>query len=180
MKKTINFIFFIFLVPVITLLSGAAPSNLSLQGIVTWTEAGGGIASGTGALPSVASEGTLYWDISTPNAPLLYRVTSGSWVAASQPGSGTSDETALNNHIASKTDPHGASETITSTLTIGSGLADTDIYRVGTGTVAIASFVCILPMAATPTGVIATGTHFYDASDNTEKVWNGSAWKSLW
>lgn len=302
----------------------ADPTNISYQGLIDWVKTGGQIGSGSGTLPAASSAGSLYFDISTPTTPLLYRSDGSDWrAAAGSGGSGTSNHselnqlsytesghtgfaaesgsstilfsvatptedyhastkkyvdektisasgtlyhsklnelsyaesghtgfaadadipgnasftlsglsekdfssltntpttisgygltdaasttalfnhtatqtahgcteiasttavntvsTNLNNHIASYSDPHGATMTVSVSLTIGSGTADTSIERVGTGTIAIGSYTQIIPNVATPT-YLATGSLWYDSNENKLKCYDGSAWKSLW
>lgn len=151
------------------------PTNLSLGGIADWAIVGGHIASGTGALPTAAATGAYYVDISTPSAPILYRSNGSSWVAVSSTGS-----TALTAHVAENTDAHGATETITVSLQVGSGTADTTVSRSASGTVKIASYTVITPETATPTDSLATGTLWYDSNTNKLRCYDGASWNDCW
>lgn len=167
------------------------------------------IASGA-ALPSVgsASVGDLFLKFDAASGT-LYRHSGTAWVpAGGGAGGGGTDHSALTKldyanaghtgfadatstnaiaasltaHLASSTDPHGATETITSSLIVGSGTADTDIYRAGTGTVGIASYVAIPEVTATPTS-LATGvmTLWNDPNTGKLRVRDGSGtWHNLW
>jgi len=177
------------------------PTNLSVGGVASWSQPI--IASGS-ALPNIASaaDGDLF--ILTDAASwTVYRFATPTWIqqvaSGSGGGGGTTDHSALSNldygdsghtgfvststfeaHTASSTDPHGSDETITGTLTVGSGTADTQITRNGTGTIGLASYVVIIPNAATPSAIIATGTLWYDSNDNKLKCYDGAAWNGLW
>jgi len=181
------------------------PTNWSLGGLASWSQPL--IASGT-SLPatSTADTGDLYVLVDGATAT-LYRLTAGAWTTMSAGTSGstgtdgvstdtvvayiateTADRTAavatvagdLTNHAADSTDPHTATMTVSSSVKVGSGTEDTYIERSGTGTVTIGSYTCLIPEAATPTGDIATGTHWYDSNTNKERVYDGSAWNDLW
>jgi hypothetical protein len=79
MKNT-NSLAVIFIVMICAVaIYGSDPANMSLRGLIDWTTIGGHIASGTGALPAVATEGARYTDVSTPATPLDYRSTNGAW-----------------------------------------------------------------------------------------------------
>lgn len=86
----------------------------------------------------------------------------------------------LTSHIADTTDPHGATETITSSILVGSGTQDTYLERSGTGTMTLASYARILPTTATPTDIVASGTLWYDANVGALKCYDGSTWHALW
>lgn len=179
------------------LIASNPPANLSLKGIAEWVEIGGHIASGTGALPAIASAGARYTDLSVATAPVDYRSNGSSWVPVSGSGSGVSShseltgldfasaghtgfassdsviavsasltdtiarvataESDLAGHLANQVDPHGASQTISESLTIGSGTADTFFRRYATGVAEIATWALITPSSASPTSP-ASGT----------------------
>ncbi len=182
----------------------APPTNLSLKGLAQWCETGGHISSGTGALPAVASAGHRYTDLSTPTTPLDYISVGGAWQEISGAGGGVSthsdllglefpaghtgfasaallasDVASLAAHIASSTDPHGANETITGTLTVGSGTIDCSISRLKTGTIVIASYTQIPPETATPESPVS-GEIWNDANLNKVRIYDGSIWHNLW
>jgi hypothetical protein len=99
-ERTTQRLLIVFSLLITSLVFAAAPSDLSIRGIVDWAQVGGHIASGTGALPAVASEGARYTDLSTPSAPIEYRSNGSSWVAisgAGGTGSATTDHAALTN-----------------------------------------------------------------------------------
>ena len=147
------------------------PTNLSLKGLAEWAEKGGMISSGTGALPAVASAGARYTDISTPSTPVDYRSNGSSWVAFSA---------GLTAHIASNTDPHGATETITQSLFIGTGTKNIRLFKIGTGTLGIASYVALVEESATPTETIATFTIWGDSNTGKVRIWDGAVWHDLY
>lgn len=158
------------------------PTNWSLGGVSSWSQPL--IASGA-ALPAVASgaEGDLFI-LADVASWTTYRHDGSGWVqqVASGSGGGGGDVTQaeFDAHVASATDPHTATMTVTSTFTIGSGTADTAITRNGTDTIGLASYVVIIPNAATPTAVVATGTIWYDSNTNKARCYDGSAWNDLW
>ena len=88
--------------------------------------------------------------------------------------------TALTDHTGDSTDPHGANMRVSESVTVGSGTGDAYVYRVATGVVGIASYGYIMPQAATPSAIIATGTLWMDSNENKLKCYDGSAWHSLW
>jgi len=165
------------------------------------------IASGP-TLPPVASAsiGELFIDVATAGSPTIYRKATSSWEALSSSGSGVSTYSELTNlgfaesghtgfasasllasdvaslaaHLASSTDPHGATMTITDTLAVGSGTADCSISRLKTGTIMIASYTCFPEESATPTGDISTGTVWMDSNLNKLRVYDGTNWQNLW
>jgi hypothetical protein len=97
--------------------------------------------------------------------------------------SATLDAASLSTHLADQTDPHGASTSFSAGVSVGSGTSDTSIYRSGTGTVTIASYTAFQTMAASPSGVIATGTVWCDSS-GTIHIYRYGAWdqfgKTYW
>lgn len=89
-------------------------------------------------------------------------------------------DASVTEHINDQIDPHGASMTISDSITVGDGeTADAYFERTGTSTMMIASYVVFPPTAATPTATIATGTLWYDSNENKLKVYTGAAWESL-
>jgi hypothetical protein len=178
--------------------AGAAPPppRWTLQALASWSQPL--IASGS-ALPSVASfsDGDLFMVYDTASGS-MYRLTSGAWKPAGggSGGSGTSDHAALSNlpfassghtgfaseaamagHVASATDPHGASMTITQRLNVGAGPHDASIQRTATGTITIASYVVIAPDVASPTAP-ATGTLWVDGAA-VVRIYDGAQWLRL-
>jgi len=174
------------------------PVNLSLLGIVEWLELGGAIASGTGTLPAVASEGARYTDLTTPTAPIDYRSTGGAW-AKMTPDTVAAGEPALATHAALTQDPHGATETITSTLTVGSGGADIELYRTTGGFLELkASGTVILRITATeafflgnavPNNIassaidtmssVSTGAIVFNTDIGKHQAYNGVSWGEM-
>jgi hypothetical protein len=175
MKKVL---FAVFLVLVCALASMSAdPDDQSSWGLIRWLELSGQIASGSG-MPAVATAGSRFVDWATPTAPIEYISTGGAWIAISGSGSGGTSthssligldfagsghtgfasEVAVASHIALYQDPHGATQTITQGLVLGSGTPDTFFYRSATYTMLIASFAALPVVTATPTGTVATGT----------------------
>jgi hypothetical protein len=154
------------------------PANLSSRDVADWAIIHGHVGSGTGALPAVGPAGTRYTDISTPTEPLEYRSDGSAWQPISSSGSGSS--AALASHVATVVDPHGASMTVSEEILIGSGTPDASITHSATGTLTLASYTVIISELATPTGSIATFTLWGDANSGILKVWDGSAWRSLW
>lgn len=160
-----------------------APANLSPRGVAEWAINGGWISSGTGTLPAVGPVGSWYIALDNATAPVSYRSDGESWVAISSTGSGggvaTDSSASLTAHIADWDDPHGATETITVGLTLGSGTADASIERTATGTLMISSYTVIAPEAATPSATIATGTLWYDSNTNRLRCYDGSGWRNM-
>ena len=85
--------------------------------------------------------------------------------------------TALTDHTSDQSDPHGASMTVSESITVGSS---TDVYisRLATGVCKIASFINIPPELATPTDP-ATGTVWCDENTNQLRWYNGTSWIDL-
>jgi hypothetical protein len=162
----------LFLAATACVLAGTAtqPANLSPAGVANWAIIGGHVGSGTGALPAVPADGARYTDLSTPTQPIEYRSNGSSWIAITSGGSSSADLAA---HMADSVDPHGASETITAGLTLGSGTADTSISRTATGTLTIASYVALIPMTAEPDATAASGTLWLDATGTLWLRYNG-------
>ena len=154
-----------------------APTDKSSNGIIAWVEANGGIASGTAIPTAVASEGAFYVDIATPTVPVLYRYTNGAWAMMSGVGVGGGDSASVTQHIAKTTDPHGADEVITNSLTMGTN-PDASIKRSATGTVMIASYVAVPAETAPPIPASNAATLWYDGA--SLKVSDGTNWHEIW
>ena len=180
------------------------PTYQSGHDIAEWNMRGGHIASGSFTPSAVASEGALFYDISTPTTPLLYRYSGGVWaVAGGSGGSGGSADTAtittaievnaasitlniasisantsdLAEHEATQIDPHGASMTLTEDLTIGGGTPDAFVSYNGTGTVKIASYVQIPFESTMPVTVSSdTLTLWANEASKTLQLHDGSNW----
>ena len=89
-----------------------------------------------------------------------------------------SAESDIAGHMADQVDPHGASQTISESLTIGSGTADTFFRRYATGVAEIATWAVIAPSTASPTSP-ATGTLWNDPAAGI-KVWDHhGSWSTL-
>jgi len=177
------------------------PTNWSLGGLASWSLP---IIASSAALPPVASGSIGEFFIVTDAASwTLYRNDGTDWVqlVASGTGSGgTSDHSALSNlgftesahtgfasesaltdHIASQTDPHGASMTVSEGLTIGSGTADTFISRYATGTAMISYYIAIPYELATPTPASGVFTIWGDENTGKVRIHDGDAtWRDLW
>lgn len=91
----------------------------------------------------------------------------------------TGDE--FDEHVFNQVDPHGATMTVTSSITIGTTTAgiDASIERVATGIVQIASYMSIIETTATPTNP-ATFTFWGDGNTSKVRVWDGTTWNDLW
>lgn len=148
-------------------------------------------ASGT-ALPAITgfSEGDLFALAST--TPCLYRLQSGAWVIIAGGGGtgagGVSTDTVIayiasetilrEAHVASQTDPHGASMTVTESLSIGSGPYDCFITRLKTGTISIASAGYFPPLDTAPEDP-ATGTIYFDIPTNHLMLMKSGTWQII-
>lgn len=154
------------------------PTNWSLGGLASWSMP---IPASGSALPAVASaaEGDLFMKFDAASGT-WFRLTSGAWTTAGGGGGTSGDSASVTAHLASTTDPHGASMTVTGSITIGIGTADTEISRYGTSTLSIASYVMIVPNAATPVAVIGTGTMWYDSNTKKLRVYDGTSWQDCW
>lgn len=172
-KLTIFFMFF-----AATSLFGQTytlPTDLSPYGVASWVIEAGNIASDSAAPTLDAATGALYVDISTPTSPLLYRFDGSAWRAISGAGSGED----LAAHIASQTDPHGATMAVTLELTIGSGTADAELYSIGDETLKIASYVA-LPFDVEPSSVASENiTLWADDASKTLQLHDGTEWHNL-
>lgn len=185
------------------------PTDWSGYGLASWSQpliASGGVLPPIAS----AFNGELFFNVATAGSPQLYRKATSSWelAAGGGTGSGVSTHSALtqldfasaghtdfassgallsfiatpafNAHVASQTNPHGASMTVTESISIGSGTEDCYISRLKTGTILLASWTCIPPEIATPTDP-ATGTLWYDGNaPNKLKCYDGSVWQSVW
>lgn len=204
MKKQLFALVMLVLIPVVAVYSGGStlypwPTNWSFYGLASWSMPL--VASGT-SLPADANAhpGDLFINTATAAAPTLWRRGASTWVLMSgaSSGSGVSSHSALTQldfassghtgfaaaatltaHMAEQTNPHGASMTLREKLTVGSGTADAEVYRLATGVIGIASYGHILPLTATPTSP-ATGTLWYDSNTNKAKIYDGAAWQALW
>jgi hypothetical protein len=157
------------------------PTNYSLGGLASWSQPL--LASGS-SVPLVASLtiGDLYV-VSDAASWTLYRRTGSTMiqmVASGTGGGGSGDVTSamFNAHVASCSDPHGATMTVTQRMTVGSGTADAYVSRYATGVVMLASFVYIPPENATPTGIAST-TIWHDGNTSTLKWYDGTNWHRL-
>jgi hypothetical protein len=206
MKKQLLALVMLVLVPVAALYSGGSalypwPSDYSFYGLASWSQPL--ISSGT-ALPADANAypGDVFILTATPTAPTLWRRGASTWhlMSGASSGGGVSThsllvglafadsghtgfaaEATLTAHLIDQTDPHGATMTVSQGITVGSGTQDAQVYRVSSGVVGIASYGLILPNTSTPTAPIATGTLWYDGNaPNRMKVYDGTAWQSLW
>jgi hypothetical protein len=104
-------------------------------------------------------------------------------LAGLQPVASMSDYAAaasLTAHASDQVDPHGATQTISVSLQVGSGTPDLTIDRPSSGTMRIASYVVLVPEIATPTDALATGTLWYDGNVGKLRCYDGSAWNNLW
>lgn len=154
------------------------PTNWSLGGLASWSAP---ITASGAALPAVgsASAGD-HFIVDDGASATQYRLIGGAWVAISGGSTAVDSSASLTAHIASQTDPHGASMTLTVGLTVGSGTSDTYLERTGTGTITLASYARILPTTATPSEIVATGTIWYDENVNKLKVYDGTSWNECW
>lgn len=157
-------------------LAQSTPATWTLQGVAEWSQKR--IASGS-ALPATSSYsvGDLFTVTSDP--PILYRLQSGAWATMTGSVSGGASDASLTAHIADQVDPHGATETISVSLQIGSGTPDTFFFRFATGTIGLATFVYIPPTSATPTSP-ASFTLWGDSNTGKLRCYDGSAWQNLW
>lgn len=149
------------------------PEYLSVQDLAVWAQRGGMIASGSGVPTSDVATGSLYIDIATPTEPLLYRRDQGAWQIVA--GGGSSAD--LLAHIASYTDPHGATMTVTVSLTVGTGEPAFEFIRLDDDTViasgsrfGINNTPDYADNTAAKAAGLATGT-IYRASDTLKIVW---------
>jgi len=196
MKKLL--ILLLVLLPLSCFASGSElypwPTTFSFNDLASWSQP---LLASAAAAPNVASasEGDLYLNTTDKT---IHRMESGAWAAYGGSGGGSGDTATITAaidansasitinidgiaaHVASDTDPHGADMTVTSSVTVGSGTADTMFYRIGTGTIALASYTVILPNAATPSAIIATGTLWYDSNTSKLRCYDGAAWNDLY
>lgn len=143
------------------------PADLSPIDIASWTIRGGFIASGTVAPTGIASAGCIYVDTIEG---AIWRYSGSAWQQIGGAG--------LKEHIASQTDPHGASMTVTQDITIGDPetAMQAKIDSPAAGQARIASYVVLIPLASAPAVVDggiykSTDGHFYGS--------NGSSWLRL-
>lgn len=154
------------------------PSRFSGYDVAEWNMRGGHIASGTFSPTSVASEGALFYDISTPSVPILYRYSSSGWsLAGGSGGESASLSIELEEHIADQIDPHGATMTVSQSVTIGSGTPDAFVEYNGTGTVLISSYTQF-PFETTGPETISSDaiTLWADPASDTLRLHDGSEW----
>ena len=90
-NKNLTMILFAFVVVALAAFSQSysVPTYLSPKDVAEWVIAGGQIASGS-AIPTATESidtGSLYVDVSTPTAPVLYRFDGSDWQAMSSAGS---------------------------------------------------------------------------------------------
>lgn len=84
----------------------------------------------------------------------------------------------LSAHLSDQTDPHGATESLSLGLTLGTGTADAFLDRIATGTLQVATWARVIPSVASPTNP-ATGTIWQDAS-GVYRVYDGNgSWSSV-
>lgn len=147
--------------------------SLSPRDIASWTTSGGFVASDTAEPTVVAAEGALYVDTTDTATPKLWRYTGGAWAQMS----GADPQTLLD-HIASYTDPHGATMTVSEQINIGD--PDTafwaGISSPAEGQIKIASYVVIEALATAPT---TTDAAIYFSTDGHFYGYASSSWKQL-
>jgi hypothetical protein len=150
------------------------PAKLSPLDVANWVMEGGQIASGSAEPVAVASEGALYVDVSVATAPALWRFDGSAWRMVAG-GGGVSESLAA--HVASHTDPHGATMTVSQSITVGSGAVIFEFVKLDSGTtiasgtrLAIASAPEYADNAAAVAAGLATGT-IYRSSDTLNIVW---------
>lgn len=156
------------------------PSPISSRDVAVWANRGGFIASGTAAPSAVASDGALYVDTAIATAPTLYRYASGAWAIIA--AGGNSD--ALNAHIASHTDPHGATMTVSQEIAIGDPEATQTAYidSPSAGVVRIASYIQLVYDNTMPTSALSSSaiTLWADNASKCAMLHNGSSWTNLY
>ena len=91
--KLMALVAFISIASVIFAQSYPFPTYQSGHDIAEWNMRGGHIASDTAEPTGTASEGALFYDITTATQPLLYRYTDGAWAVAGGSGGGGSTAT---------------------------------------------------------------------------------------
>ena len=165
-------------------LTGATGSQ-GIQGLTGATGSQGiqgtiGATGSTGLTGATGSQGIP--GVGGATGPIGLTGTKGDTGATGPAGIGGGDDSALASHIATIVDPHSANLRVTQKVTVGTGSGpwDCHIYFLGSGTIGMASFVRLIPSAATPTGAIDPGLHWYDSNKNRERIWDGSAWHDLW
>ena len=153
------------------------PSPISSRDVAVWANRGGFIASGTAAPSAVASDGALYVDTTVATAPTLYRYASGAWAIVA--AGGNSD--ALNAHIASQTDPHGATMTVSQEINIGDPTATETAYidSPSDGIARIASYIQLVYADSEPETSSSSATIWADNASKTVYFHNGSDWTNL-
>lgn len=182
----------------------SVPSPLSPYDLAIWANRGGFIASGTAAPSASASEGALYINNTVATQPILYRYGSGSWAVVAGSGSGGvsthsqllgldfaesghtgfASESALNEHIATQTDPHGATMTVSQELTIGDPAATQTAYidSPSEGLLRLASDVYIVGELTPASGTIEPYAKFHRVATMTlssPDTWTDVEWDTV-
>jgi hypothetical protein len=144
----------------------------SAKDVADWTVDGTFIASGSAEPTATVNPGRLYVDITDPALPKLWRYDGSDWRQLSG-----ADPQALTDHIASHTDPHGASMTVSESITIGDGATFFELVALDSATIiasgtrfAVASAPEFVDNDAAIAGGLATGT-LYRTGDALKIVW---------
>lgn len=179
----------------------SVPSPLSPYDLAIWANRGGFIASGSAIPTEPAQIGALYVNDDDPNEPKMYRYGSAGWALVAGGGgvsthsqllgldfaesghTGFASESALNEHIATQTDPHGATMTVSQELTIGDPAATqtVSITAPSAGVARAASYTQLVSVSAAPTSALASDviTFWGDSASDTLMIHNGNSWQNL-
>ncbi len=93
----------------------------------------------------------------------------------------TADVASLADHIADNYDPHGATMTISETLTVGVGSPTVTIDNPSEGVARVASYAQLVSVSAAPTSALASDviTFWGDSASDTLMIHNGNSWQNL-
>jgi len=150
------------------------PENLSSYDLAQWIMRNGQIATGTATPTVTAFEGALYINNEIATAPQLWRYGTDWQLVA-----GGGDGDAFKAHVASQTDPHGASMTVSQQVTIGDpdGVPFAGIDSPIPGQMRIASYVVLIGLDTAPTAV--EGGFYYNSTAKHFYISTGTAWQQL-
>lgn len=180
----------------------SVPSPLSPYDLAIWANRGGFVASGSAIPTEPAQIGALYVNDDDPNEPKMYRYGSAGWALVAGGGgvsthsqllgldfatsghAGFASESALNEHIATQTDPHGATMTVSQELTIGDPAATQTAYidSPSEGLLRLASDVYIVGELTPASGTIEPYAKFHRVATMTlssPDTWTDVEWDTM-
>ena len=174
MKKGLLAFLFVFAIVLTVFPQTYETPALSPRDIVNWTNRGGFIASGSAQPTAAVAPGALYVDTTDPTQPKLWRYSGTAWTQLSG-----ADSLTLLNHVASSTDPHGASMKVSQEMQIGDPAEEPWAYidSPATGMVRFDYYINIIGSSTAPAAT--AGNIYFNTSDKHFYGHNGTTWVQL-